>query len=148
MTDTVYDHDREIVTTRVVAHPRARIFRAFTTPSELQRWWGPAGFTNTFEICEPVPGGQWRYTMHGPDGRNYPNESRFREVAPERIVIEHVVEPHFVLTVTLEDWGDRTKIVWRQVFDTKRIRDAINTFAGQGNEDNLDRMIAVIDGAR
>jgi uncharacterized protein YndB with AHSA1/START domain len=41
----------------------------------LSRWWGPAGFTNTFEVCEFKKGGRWSFVMHGPDGRNYPNES-------------------------------------------------------------------------
>ena len=46
---------------------------AFSDPVRLARWWGPAGFTNTFTICEFKPGGQWSFTMHGPDGTNYPN---------------------------------------------------------------------------
>ena len=49
------------------------IFAAFSDPVRLARWWGPAGFTNTFTICEFKPGGQWSFTMHGPDGTNYPN---------------------------------------------------------------------------
>ena len=135
---------REIVTTRVVPHSATRVFRAFTDPAQLARWWGPEGFTNTFDVCEPRPGGLWRFTMHGPDGRNYPNESRFVELSPTRIVIEHTSEPHFTLTVLLEDWGGQTKITWRQLFDTPAIRDAVGTFASPANEENLARLEAVL----
>ena len=94
---------REIVTTRVVHAPRERVFRAWTDPATLARWWGPAGFTNRFDIFEFETGGRWVFTMIGPDGTSYPNESRFTSIEADRkVVIRHVVEPHFELAITLE----------------------------------------------
>ena len=57
-----------------------QVFAAFSDPERLSRWWGPAGFTNTFTTCEFNPGGRWSFTMHGPDGKNYRNECLFAEI--------------------------------------------------------------------
>ena len=64
-------------TRRFVPHVPARVFQAFAQPEQLVRWRGPAGFSNSFETFEFRPGGRWKYVMHGPDGKNYPNESVF-----------------------------------------------------------------------
>ena len=40
------------------ARPEA-VFAALTTPERLARWWGPAGFSNRFAVCEVQPGGRW-----------------------------------------------------------------------------------------
>src|SRR6476659_8272634 len=85
-------------THRVLPYPPQLVFEAFARPELLARWWGPNGFTNTFEVFEFKPGGHWKFVMHGPDGTNYPNESVFLELhAPFRIVIQHESQPRFVL---------------------------------------------------
>lgn len=140
--------DRELATQRLLDHPRERVFAAWTDPETLARWWGPAGFTNTFEVCEVRTGGDWRFVMHGPDGRDYDNVSRFLDITPpERIVVEHVSAPHFVLTVTLADEDGRTRVDWRGEFDTATICAQIAKFAVEANEQNLDRLAAVLDAA-
>ena len=63
--------DREIVSTRVLDAPRELVFRAFSDPDLLARWWGPEGFTNTFHEFDLRPDGAWRFVMHGPDGTDY-----------------------------------------------------------------------------
>jgi uncharacterized protein YndB with AHSA1/START domain len=140
---------REIVTTRVLDVPRQFVFASWTDPEQLKLWWGPHGFTNTFHHFEMKPGGMRRYTMHGPDGTNYENEMEFIEIdEPARIVIEHRTPPHFRLTVLFEELGERTKITWRQLFETEAVRDAIKGRALQGNEDNLDRLVTHVAGKR
>ncbi len=69
--------ENQIVASRVFDAPREAVYRAWTTPELLARWWGPHGFTNTFHECDIRPEGEWRYTMHGPDGTNYPNRNVF-----------------------------------------------------------------------
>ena len=132
---------REIVSTRVFQAPRATVFEAWTDPDQLKLWWGPRGFTNTFHVCEMKTGGLWSYTMHGPDGKDYPGEVTFVEITtPERIVIDHTSPPRFRLTAIFEALGDDTKITWRQLFETSAVFDGVKRFAVQGNEDNLDRL--------
>jgi len=135
--------DRECRTSRLIAAPRERVFRAFSDPSHLARWWGPAGFSNTFEVFDLRPGGVWRFVMHGPDGADYPNESVFIEVVePERVVLEHFAGHHFVLFIDFEARGNQTQVRWRQVFDTAEHWQKIAAFVTQANEQNLDRLTA------
>jgi uncharacterized protein YndB with AHSA1/START domain len=137
--------DREFVHSRLINAPRELVFRAFAEAAHLARWWGPNGFSSTFEVFEFRPGGTWRLTLHGPDGTDYPNENIFREIAPERIVIEHPAEHHhFFLYVTLEAQGAQTLVGWRQVFDTAEHRNQIAKIVQEANEQNLDRLAAEV----
>ncbi|MGF1643402.1 MAG: SRPBCC family protein [Thiotrichales bacterium] len=133
--------DRAFIHSRLIDAPRERVFKAFSDPAHLARWWGPSGFTNTFETFDLRPGGVWRHVMHGPDGTDYPNESVFVEVAaPERIVFEHLTGHHFQMTLTFTEQGHRTLVGWRQVFDTAEERQRIAEFVTKANEQNLDRL--------
>jgi hypothetical protein len=135
---------RDVVNQRDLAWPREAIFAAMTDPERLARWWGPAGFSNRVEHCDLRPGGHWLYTMVGPDGTEYPNESRFTAIEPPaRLVIEHLSGHHFELLVTLDALpGGGTRLTWRQRFDTAEHRDEIVGFVAPANEQNLDRLEA------
>jgi len=138
--------DRECIHARLLDAPPERVFAAFAAPERLARWWGPDGFSSTFELFEFRPGGRWQFVMLGPDGAEHPNQSIFREIVPaERIVIEHLGGfHHFVLTVTLEPRGAGTHVRWRQVFDTADHRNEIASFVAPANEQNLDRLAAEV----
>jgi uncharacterized protein YndB with AHSA1/START domain len=135
---------REFVHSRLIDAPCERVFRAFSDPARLARWWGPNGFSSTFHECELRPGGAWRFVMHGPDGTDYPNESVFREVAAGRIVIDHLSGHHFVMTISFTARGAKTLVGWRQVFDTVAERQRIAPFVTEANEQNLDRLAAEV----
>lgn len=137
---------REVFHTRLIDAPRERVFRAFSDPAHLARWWGPNGFSSTFETFEFRPGGSWRLVMHGPDGTDYPNESVFREIVPsERIVLEHLGGMHhFWMTLTFDAQGEQTLVGWRQVFDTAEHRARIAPIVERANEQNLDRLAAEV----
>ncbi len=103
--------DRELTATRRIPAPRAKVWAAYTDPKVLATWWGPDGFTNTFALCDVRPGGAWRFTKHGPDGKDYANEVRFVELqAPGRWVIDHTCPPIFRLTATLTERGAETEV--------------------------------------
>jgi uncharacterized protein YndB with AHSA1/START domain len=117
-----------------------QVFAAFQ-PDRLARWWGPDGFTNTFNVCEFKNGGQWSFIMHGPDGRNYPNENVFVEIeAPRKIVIEHASEPKFRLTITLEPSPEGTVVFWAQEFESPEVARQIEHIVVPANEQNLKRL--------
>ncbi|MGB5026600.1 MAG: SRPBCC domain-containing protein, partial [Saprospiraceae bacterium] len=59
--------DCEIVSSRIFSAHRELVFRAWSEPNHLKNWWGPAGFTNTFNEFDFRVGGKWRFIMHGPD---------------------------------------------------------------------------------
>ena len=82
--------DRSIVLSRMLQAPREQVFELWTSPEHLANWWGPNGFTLTTHEADIRPGGVWRFTMHGPDGVDYPNVLRYDEIhAPELISFEH-----------------------------------------------------------
>ncbi len=76
--------DRSLRLRRVFEAPREQVFRAFTEPDLVKRWWGPKGWTTTRVEIEPRPGGRVRWVMDGPDGA-YSDKGGFVEafVAPE-----------------------------------------------------------------
>jgi uncharacterized protein YndB with AHSA1/START domain len=132
-------------TERVLAAPVTEVFDAFRRPERLATWWGPDGFTNTFKHFDFSPGGRWVYTMHGPKGANYENESVFREIEPDaRIVIEHVVKPWYRLTISLSAEGEGTRVRWVQEFESPERAEQLRRFVEPANEQNLDRLAAVL----
>lgn len=134
---------RELATSRLIEAPRERVFAALSDPARLARWWGPKGFRNTFQEFDLRPGGRWVFVMHGPDGRDYPNQSVFVEVKPpKRVVLRHVSSPRFEMTITFEDERGRTRVGWRQLFETAAERTRVARFAEVANEQNLDRLAA------
>lgn len=137
-------------TSRDIAADSASIFAAFSQPERLARWWGPAGFSNTFETCEFESGGNWSYVMHGPDGKDYANQSRFEQiVAGEKIVIQHESLPRYLLTIDLEPTETGTRVHWDQAFEKPKVAEGIAHIVVPANEQNLDRLTAeVLNGAK
>jgi uncharacterized protein YndB with AHSA1/START domain len=143
--------DREIVLARSIDGPRELVFEAFTDVAHLSEWWGPDGFTTTTRSFEFRPGGVWDFTMHGPDGTDYPNRIEWIEISPpERLVFWHGSsagdEEAFVSTVTIADHGDRCEVLLRSVFDSKERRDEVVERYGaiEGGEQTLGRLDAYV----
>ncbi len=132
-------------TERVLSASPREVFAAFEQPDKLAQGWGPKDFTNTFEQFEFKPGGRWVFVMHGPNGANFPNETVFREIEPDaRIVIEHVVKPWYMLTVTLTARGDQTHLAWNQEFESPEVAAKMRALSGTANEQVLDRLQALL----
>ncbi|MBI5380778.1 MAG: SRPBCC domain-containing protein [Opitutae bacterium] len=132
-------------TSREIPATIAQIFAAISQPERLARWWGPAGFTNTFQCCEFTPGGRWSHVMHGPDGANYQNESVFAEIdAPRKVVVQHLSEPRFRLTISLAEATGGTVVSWVQAFENAEVARRLQAICVPGNEQNLDRLTAEV----
>ncbi|HMT08647.1 MAG TPA: SRPBCC domain-containing protein [Pyrinomonadaceae bacterium] len=132
-------------TTRKINCVIADVWAAFADADRLARWWGPEGFSNTFEVCEFESGGRWIYTMHGPDGKDYPNESVFREVIPEqKVVIDHVSLPIYELTISLQEENGVTLVKWEQEFENQVFATKMRDFLETANGQNLDRLTAEV----
>lgn len=136
-------------TSREIPASPEQVFAAISTPERLARWWGPAGFTNTFHTCEFKPGGRWVFDMHGPNGATYRNESVFSVVEPPtRVVIHHISEPKFALTIQLSPspTGTGTLVAWAQAFENPEIARRVEAICVPANEENLDRLTAEVAG--
>lgn len=134
-----------VSTKRVFSATPREIFMAFENPKHLAQWWGPQGFTSTFETFDFKPNGRWVFVMHGPDGANYFNESVFREIQPDTcIIVEHVVQPWFTLRVTLTSLGDQTLLNWDQEFKNPEIAESMRQLSKTANEQVLDRLQSLL----
>jgi uncharacterized protein YndB with AHSA1/START domain len=134
---------------RRIAASVSEVFAAMSDPACVARWWGPAGFTNTIHQFEFKPGGTWLLTMHGPDGKDYPNESRFTRIIADRVFeVEHLNGPHFILTIELVPVCGGTEVKWQQTFDTAEHYERIAEFVASANEQNLDRLDAEVQSGK
>lgn len=132
-------------TSREIPATIDQVFAAFSRPERLSRWWGPAGFTNTFSVCEFENGGRWSFIMHGPDGRSYPNENLFAEIDPPgKIVVQHASEPKYTLTILLASSAAGTVVSWSQEFESSDVASRIEHIVVPANEQNLERLSAEV----
>lgn len=103
----------EIRLTRTYDAPASVVWDAWTVPDQVAKWWGPRGFTITTHSKDLRVGGTWRYTMHGPDGTDYPNLTTYYVVEPHRkLVYDHGAgddrPPLFRVTVTFAEANGKT----------------------------------------
>ena len=132
-------------TSRDIPAAPEQVSAAISNPERLARWWGPAGFTNTFTLCEFANGGRWSFIMHGPDGRDYPNENLFAEIdLPRKVVVQHVSEPKFCLTIELTPSPAGTLVTWTQVFESAEIARRMERIVVPANDQNLERLEAEV----
>jgi uncharacterized protein YndB with AHSA1/START domain len=132
-------------TTRDIPASPHEVFAAFADGAVLATWWGPDGFTNTFETFDFTPGGAWVFTMHGPDGANYENRSVFVDIEPDRsVTIQHVSPPVFELIVVLEKIPSGTRVNWSQAFADADVAKRVAHIVIPANEQNLNRLTAAV----
>lgn len=91
------------------------VWDAWTDPEQVAKWWGPRGFTLTTHSKDLKVGGVWKYTMHGPDGTDYPNKTVYHEVEKySRLVYDHgatdETPPLFRVTVQFAEVNGKTKM--------------------------------------
>lgn len=111
--------DRELVLTRIIDAPREKVFRAWTDPETMKKWFAPLPWTTPHIEVDLRPGGRSLVVMRDPDGNDYPNPGVYLEIVPnERLVFTDAFtegwvpsgKPFMAATLTFEDTGDgRTK---------------------------------------
>jgi uncharacterized protein YndB with AHSA1/START domain len=138
--------DKEVLNTRIVKASREQVFKAWSNPEYLKKWWGPHGFTNTFNEFNFRPGGKWSFVMHGPDQKDYPNESIFVKIEePELVILNHISQPKFQIQATFEKISvSETKVYFRMIFKTPEECNKLKGFVTDKNEENLDRLEVVL----
>jgi len=134
--------DSEIVTTREFHVPINLAFKAWANPDHLKNWWGPKGFTNTFNEFNFRPKGKWSFVMHGPDKGNYANECEFIKIEePNLIAWKRHSKPLFQVVATFEATAEnRTKVVFKMLLDSAEACNKLKPFVVDKNEENFDRL--------
>jgi uncharacterized protein YndB with AHSA1/START domain len=116
--------EKEMIFSRIVNAPRELVFDVWTNQEHVEKWWGPDGFRTTSKKFELKPEGVWLFTMHGPDGVDYPNKIVFMEIKrPEKLVYRHsddewTVPVRFHVEVTFEEENGKTLITMHSIFET------------------------------
>jgi uncharacterized protein YndB with AHSA1/START domain len=132
--------------TRVYDAPLQAVWEAWTVPEEVAQWWGPRGFTITTHSRDLRTGGHWHYTMHGPDGTDYENNTQYLEVVPQqRMVYDHGGHrdspPLFRVTALFTERKGRTQLDMTMAFATPEVAEQTRGFikkaGGNGTWDRL-----------
>jgi uncharacterized protein YndB with AHSA1/START domain len=140
--------DREINITRLIAAPRDLVFKAFSDPKGLAVWWGPNGFTTTTRTLQFRVGGVWDYTMHGPDGTDYPNYVSYTSIEPgSRIAYDHGTDAGnpamFKAAIDFRDEAGGTRVNLKLTLNDATERPRYVGFgAVEGGYQNLERLDA------
>ena len=145
--------DKQILITREFDAPRDLLFKAYTTPELVRRWWhARRGEVTTAEIDLRV-GGKWRYVMVTPDGSEVGFHGEYQEIVPnERLVSTEVYEgmpqagdapeQGTVNTATFADADGRTTLSILVEAPSQEIRDAI---IQSGMEDGLQDALDLVE---
>jgi uncharacterized protein YndB with AHSA1/START domain len=141
----------ELNITRVYDAPVKLVWDAWTDPNQVAQWWGPRGFTLTTHSKELKVGGFWRYTMHGPDGVDYPNTTLYLEVEPlAKLVYDHGGSddrpPMFRVTVLFSENQGKTTMQMTMALPTpeeaEQTRRFIKKAGGDATWDRLAEYLA------
>jgi uncharacterized protein YndB with AHSA1/START domain len=112
---------RDHRTSLLLDAPVELVWEVWTKPEHIKHWWGPNGFTNTIEKMQVEAGGEWIFVMHGPDKKNYPNKTIFREVIKHKKIVHEHFAPNFISIVEFENQGDKTLMNWNKLYETKEL---------------------------
>jgi uncharacterized protein YndB with AHSA1/START domain len=152
MTEQFEMAEHTIVVERDFDAPRERVWRAWTDPDELARWWGPEHFTTPREKIEfdLRPGGVCRMTMVGPDGEEHRSDGHFGIVQPpERLSFGQRSSDHPMIesgetTVEFIDLGaSRTKVV---VTSRMVCAQQLVDMSQKGWSSQLDKLVSLLEG--
>lgn len=142
---------RELRYVREVAASPEKVYAAFTDPAALATWWGPNGFRTETHAMDLRAGGYWRFTMHGPDGKPWPNFIDYDVVdAPSRLHWRHRgaedAAPDFEVELKLiARPGGGTRIEFTMTCPDRAARDAKASWgAAEGAQQTLDRLESLL----
>lgn len=148
---TARNKSNEINIIRIYDAPVEAVWDAWTDPEQVAQWWGPRGFSLTTHGKDLRPGGFWRYTMHGPDGTDYPNWTIYHEVERcSKLVYDHGGSddrpPLFRVTVLFSDIGGKTKMEMSMALPTPEAAEETRKFIKKaGGNSTWDRLAEYLD---
>lgn len=141
----------ELYIERIYDAPVKTVWDAWVDPKQVAQWWGPRGFTLTNHSKDVRTGGHWNYTMHGPDGVDYPNKTKYLEVEKySRMVYDHggndEQAPLFRVTVQFMDLNGKTKMEMIMALATAEAATEIKKFIKKaGGNSTWDRLAEYLE---
>lgn len=144
--------EREMVVTRTFNGPARLVFKAWTTPELLKRWWAPKSLEISFISCEADvrTGGSYRFVFgHASSEKPMAFFGKYLEVIPNARLVwtnDEGGESGPVTTVTFEERGGETVVVMRDLYPSKEALDAAiasGSMSEMGESfDQLDALLA------
>ncbi len=154
---TTEEVKQDLVITRIFNAPREVVWKAWTDPERLVRWWGPKTFTAPVCQLDLRVGGKYLFCMRSPEGLDFWSTGEYREIVePERMVYtdsfadaEGNVVPatHYgmdadfplemLVTVTFEEYEGKTKLTLRH---SGLPAGTMSDMTGQGWSESFDKL--------
>jgi len=143
--------DREIVGSRIMDAPPELVFKAYTDPDLIPRWWGPRRYATIVDKMDLRPGGVWRFVHRAADGGEYAFNGVYREIVPPKRLVytfnyEGAPGHEAVETVTFEEAeGGKTRMTDHLLFETREERDGmLNSGMEEGAAETIDRLAELL----
>jgi uncharacterized protein YndB with AHSA1/START domain len=151
-TTTIYSVDGDLVFERTFDAPRAQVWKAFTDPEIVPRWWGPHGTTTTVVEMDVRPGGAWRYVSSAPDRDDVAFFGEYLEIDPPNgfkwtflFDVDGMGPQGGPETFTFEDLGGKTRVISvGHMGSAEAIDGALATGMVGGALETWDRLAAVL----
>ncbi len=133
---TTRTEGRDLILTRMIDAPPAKVYQAWTDPKLIVKWFAPKPWTTPKATTDVRPGGSGLIVMAGPDGKEFPNSGTYLEVVPnQRLVFtdaytkawEPSAKPFMTVILTFEDVGGKTRYTARVRHWTDADREAHET---------------------
>lgn len=152
------DPNLDLVLERVVAVPPDRVWRAWTVPEHIVKWFTPEPWSTTKAEVDLRPGGRFFTVMCSPEGEEFPNDACFLEIVPERKLVwttalvsnfrpaKGPVEPFpFTAMILLEAQGQGTKYTAIALHTTPQHREQHEQMGfHEGWSKALDQLVAAM----
>ncbi len=137
--------------TRVFNFPRESVFRMWTDPKKLAKWWGPAGCVTLLAEVDPRPGGMMRVDQRNADGSFYSSNCTFEKVVPPELLVYRSASPgtagfspwEAMYTITFKELGPRkTRVtaITKVVAGPQRERESLMEAYRKGWGQSLDKL--------
>ena len=143
--------ERELVTTYIFDAPSELVWKAWTDPKLIPRWWGPRRYTTTVEKMEVRPGGTWRFIQRDAEGNVYGFHGEYKEVVPPKRIVdtfEYEGMPGHVLveSATFEEIDGRTKVTQKSVFETvEDLEGMLASGMEEGARETMERFTELVE---
>jgi len=146
--------DTQILITRVFDAPKHLVYKAWTTPELIKRWWGGDRGEVTVAEVDLRVGGKWRYVMIAHGTFEVAFHGEYREVIPnERVVSTEIFEPipdvEAVVTITFTESDGHTTLTMLVQHPNQESRDGhINSGMEDGMNEAMDHLQLVANSLR
>jgi uncharacterized protein YndB with AHSA1/START domain len=142
---------KDIKIIRVYDAPVEAVWDAWTDPEQVAQWWGPRAFTLTTHSKDLRAGGHWKYTMHGPDGTDWPNNTLYHEVEEhKKLVYDHGGNedrpPLFRVTALFSETDGKTTLDMTMTLPTPEAAEETRKFIKQASGNSTwDRLAEYLE---